>query len=484
MQIQELQSRRKRLTVVSIRHRNPFPRRLETDLTNYDFGGTVVYVIIVGAGEVGRSIAANLEDTHDVALVDRDGDVTEELTYSLDVLTIRGDGTDLETLREAGLEQAGLVIACTDNDETNAVVCGAAKATGDVFTIARVRRRTLLETWQGSKGAFGVDFMVCTDLLTAQAIFRISGLPSAHDVDTFAGGLIRMAEFDIPVDSPIADRTVREADCYDSLTFAAIFRDDEMVVTRGDTVIQAGDRVVVIGSPTSINDFANEVAMTPEEAEEVVIVGASEIGFQTAREFEDHGFRPRLIERDHGRAREVAESLPNTMVMESDATNQEFLAREHVGEADVVIAALDSDEKNLLVSLLADRLGVDRTVAIIENPEYADLFETVGVDVAINPREETAEEIIRFTRTDNTEKIAMLEHDRAEVIEIEVDSESVLVGREIVDATNDLPEGVVIGAISRDGAHITPRGSTVVQSGDHVIIFVAADALDEVIKVI
>jgi len=112
-----------------------------------------VYVIIVGAGEVGRSIAANLEDTHDVALVDRDGDVTEELTYSLDVLTIRGDGTDLETLREAGLEQAGLVIACTDNDETNAVVCGAAKATGDVFTIARVRRRTLLETWrQGSKG--------------------------------------------------------------------------------------------------------------------------------------------------------------------------------------------------------------------------------------------------------------------------------------------------------------------------------------------
>jgi len=220
----------------------------------------------------------------------------------------------------------------------------------------------------GLEGAFGVDFMVCTDLLTAQAIFRISGLPSAHDVDTFAGGLIRMAEFDIPVDSPIADRTVREADCYDSLTFAAIFRDDEMVVTRGDTVIQAGDRVVVIGSPTSINDFANEVAMTPEEAEEVVIVGASEIGFQTAREFEDHGFRPRLIERDHGRAREVAESLPNTMVMESDATNQEFLAREHVGEADVVIAALDSDEKNLLVSLLADRLGVDRTVAIIENP--------------------------------------------------------------------------------------------------------------------
>ncbi|MDF9746094.1 Trk system potassium transporter TrkA [Natrinema salsiterrestre] len=443
-----------------------------------------MYVIIVGAGEVGRSIAANLEETHNVAVIDRDAETVEELTYSLDVLAICGDGTDLETLREAGLEQAGLVIACTDNDETNAVVCGAAKAATDVFTIARVRRRTLLETWQGSEGAFGVDFMVCTDLLTAQAIFRISGLPSAHDVDTFAGGLIRMAEFDIPADSPIADRTVKEADCYDSLTFAAIFRDDEMVVTRGNTVIRAGDRVVVIGSPESINDFAEEVATTPDEAEEVVIVGASEIGFQTAREFEDHGFRPRLIERDHDRAREVAEDLPNTMVMENDATDADFLAREHVDEADVVIAALDSDEKNLLVSLLADRLGVDRTVAVIETPEYADLFETVGVDVAINPREETAEEIVRFTRADNTEKVAMLEHDLAEVIEIEVDEDSVLVGREIAAATNDLPEGVVIGAISRGGKHITPRGSTVVEPGDHVIVFVDAGALDDVLKLI
>jgi trk system potassium uptake protein TrkA len=400
------------------------------------------------------------------------------------VLTICGDGTDLEMLREAGLEQADLVIASTDNDETNAVVCGAAKAASDAFTIARVRRRTLLETWQGSQGAFGVDFMVCTDLLTAQAIFRISGLPSAHDVDTFAGGLIRMAEFDIPADSPIADKTVMEADCYDSLTFAAIFRDDEMVVTRGDTIIQGGDRVVVIGSPESINAFADEVARTPDEAEEVVIVGASEIGFQPAREFEDHGFRPRLIERDPDRAREVAEALPNTMVMENDATDAEFLAREHVDEADVVIAALDSDEKNLLVSLLADRLGVDRTVAIIETPEYAELFETVGVDVAINPREETAEEIVRFTRADNTEKVAMLEHDLAEVIEIEIGEDSVLVDRPIADAATDLPEGVVIGAISRGGKHITPRGSTIVQPGDHVIVFVDSAALDEVIELI
>ncbi len=444
-----------------------------------------MHVIVVGAGEVGRAIAANLADTHDVVVVDRDGDVAEELTYSLDVLAIQGDGTELETLREADVQRAGMVIACTDSDEANAIVCGTAKTESDAFTIARVRRRTLLETWQGSQNAFGVDFMVCTDLLTAQTIFRISGLPGAHDVEMFAGGLVRMAEFEVDADSPVADQSVSEADRYDSLTFAAIFRDDEMIVTRGNTVFRPGDRVVVIGSPDSVKGFASDVATPGDDGtEEVVIVGGGEVGFHAAREFEEHGYRPRLIEQDSDRARELAEALPETIVMQSDATDTEFLLREHVGEADVVVAALDSDEKNLLVSLLADRIGADRTVAVIENVEYVDLFETVGVDVVVNPREETAEEIVRFTRADHTEKVAMLEHDRAEVIELEIGTDSVLAGREIAEATADLPECVVIGAISRAGNLVTPRGTTVVQPGDHVVVFVDAAVLDDVIEVI
>jgi len=441
-----------------------------------------VRVIVVGAGEVGRTIAANLEDSHEVVIVDRDSTIIEELTYSLDVLAVEGDGTDIDTLEQAGIESAELVIACTDDDETNLVVCGAAKTRTDAFSIARVKRRTLLETWQGSQGAFGVDFMACTDLLTAQAIFRISGLEAAQDVEMFAGGLVRMAEFDIGPDSPIAGQSVEEADQYDSLTFAGIFRDDEMVVATGETELRSGDRVVVIGSPDSVGHFASDIVTTKHtDQKEVVIVGASEIGFQVARLFEEQGNRPRLIEQNHDRAREVAEQLPNTMVMESDATDAEFLEREHVDEADIVIAALDSDEKNLLVSLLARRLGVDRTVAVIEHPEYADVFETVGIDVAVNPREETAEDIIRFTRADHTEKVAMLEHDQAEVIEIEAGVDSILTGRKIAEVTSELPDGIVIGAISRGGDLVTPRGSTVVQPGDHVVLFVDSAVLDQVV---
>jgi len=444
-----------------------------------------VRVIVVGAGEVGRAIAANLQDSHEVVIVDCDSEIVEDLTYSLDVLAVDGDGTDIETLLEAGIESAELVIACTDDDETNLVVCGAAKTRTDAFTIARVKRRTLLETWQGSQGAFGVDFMACTDLLTAQAIFRISGLEAAQDVEMFAGGLVRMAEFDIGEESPIAGQSVQEADQYDSLTFAGIFRDGDMVVATGETMIRSGDRVVVIGSPDSVGHFASDIVTTKHvEQKEVVIVGASEIGFQVARLFEEQGNRPRLIEEDHDRARAVAEQLPNTMVMESDATDAEFLEREHVDEADIVIAALDSDEKNLLVSLLARRLGVDRTVAVIEHPEYADVFETVGIDVAVNPREETAEDIIRFTRADHTEKVAMLEHDQAEVIEIEAGVDSILTGRKIAEVTSELPDGIVIGAISRGGDLVTPRGSTVVQPGDHVVLFVDSAVLDQVVDLL
>ncbi|WP_114578365.1 Trk system potassium transporter TrkA [Saliphagus sp. LR7] len=442
-------------------------------------------VIIVGAGQVGHSIAANLQDSHDVVVIDNDDSIIDELTYSLDVLAIHGDGTEQKILREAGVKKAELVIACTDSDEVNVVVCGTAKTASDAFTIARVRQRTLLTTWEGSQGAFGVDFMVCTDLLAAQAIFRIAGLPATQDVEMFAGGLVRMAEFEIDSTSPIAGQTIQEADQYDSLTFAALFRGDEMQIAAGDATIRTGDRVVVIGSPESITSFATDITPTDEiKPDEIVIVGASEIGFQTAREFEEHGYQPRLIEQNHDRAREMAELLPNTLVLESDATDVKFLETEHIGDADLVVAALGDDDKNLLVSLLARRLNINRTVAVIENPDYTDLFEAVGVDVAVNPREETAEEIIRFTRTDYTEKIAMLEHDRAEVIEIEIDRDSILVGHDISTAVTHLPDEVVIGAISRGGKLVTPRGSTVVEPGDHVIIFVDSAALDQVLNVI
>jgi trk system potassium uptake protein TrkA len=443
-------------------------------------------VIIVGAGEVGSNIAASLAESHDVIVIDVDPVTVEELTYSSDILAIEGDGTSLETLADAGVDRADMLIASTDDDETNLVTCGTAKTTGDVFTIARVRNANFLDTWTKSEGAFGVDFMVSTNLLTASDIVRVVGLPAAVDVDPFAGGLVQMAEFEVTAESGIAGRTVEDADKFEALTFAALVRNGDVAIARGQTTIEAGDKAVVIGSPESVQAFSRTVApaKTPDEARDIVIVGGSDIGYHTAKLLEERGLEPRLIERDAARGRQLAENLPGTIVMEHDATDVEYLVGEHIDRADALIAATDSDEKNLLVSLLAKSIGVRRTVAVVEAGEYATLFETVGVDVAVNPREATAEEIVRFTQEGQVENLSLIEGRKAEVLEIEVDEESVLAGRTIQESVADLPQDVVIGAITRDQEFVVPRGDTVIESGDHVVLFASADALSPVMSAV
>ena len=438
-------------------------------------------VVIVGAGEVGTSIAKSLASDHDVVVIDIDPDRAEQVKYDLDVMTLPGDGTSISTLGTADVESADLFIASTDNDQTNLVACETAKTLAEPFTIARTKSVEYLRTWELTEKAFGVDFMVCSDLLSAENIVRVVGLPSAIDVDPFAGGLVQMAEFEIEAESPIAGQTVAEADRFESLTFAGLFRDDELILVRGDTRIEAGDRAVVIGSPESVQGFASDLTpeATPGDADEIVIIGGSKIGYQTARLLEERGLSPRIIEQNPERARYLAEELPNTLVMEHDATDTEFLAREHVDQADIVVAALDSDERNLLVSVLAKRLGTDRVIAVVDNGEYVTLFEEIGIDVAINPRQVTAEEITRFTHRGIAENIAVLEGDQAEVLELELTDASALINRPIREVAADLEANVVFGAITRNREFITPRGDTELCAGDHIVVFVESAFVDE-----
>ena len=437
-------------------------------------------IVIVGAGEVGSTTAESLAEEHDVVVVDIDPERVESMTYDMDVLPVEGDATDMATLEEAGIGESDMLIASTDDDEVNIIACGIAKTCGDPFTIARTKSPKYLRPWEQGKRAFGVDFMVCTDLLAAETIVGVTGLPTAQNVDTFAGGLVQMTEFGIPAESPVAGRTVAEADRFDSLTFAGIIRGEQVIVPRGNTVIEAGDDVVAIGSPESARKFGAAIAPQENGPRDVVIAGGGEIGYQTARLLEERGFSPRLIERDDGRARTLAEKLPKTTVFNGDATDQALLEQEKIGGADVLVAALETDQQNLLVTLLAGRMGAKRSIAIVESVDFVDLFETVGVDVAVSPRNVTAEEITRFTRSRRAENVAIIEGDQAEVLEFEVDAGSILLDRTIADAAADFPESVIIGAIARDGDLITPRGDTVVRSGDHVVVFAEADAFETV----
>jgi len=437
-------------------------------------------VVIIGAGEVGTSIAANLAGDHDVVVIETDAARAEQLKFDLDVLSIHGDGTSLEIQEEAQVDTADMFIASTDNDRTNLVACGTAKTLGDPFTIARTKSVEYLRTWERKHGAFGADYIICSDLLTAENIVRVIGLPSALDLDPFAGGIVHMAEFEIDDGSPVAGQTVAEADRFDSLTFAGLFRGEQLLIPEGSTVIEANDRAVVIGSPESVQSFAADIApgRSLEDANDIVITGGTQIGYHTARLLEERGLKPRLIEADQDRARDLAEDLPNTVVMQHDATDTDFLQREHVDEADILVAALNSDERNLLIAVLAKRIGVDRVVAVVDNTEYVTLFEEIGIDVAINPRNVTAEEITRFSFENTAENLAVLEDDQAEVLELELDPDSSMVGKTLIELDSELDGQFVFGAITRDNSFITPRGDTELKARDHVVVFVETSFAD------
>ena len=438
-------------------------------------------ILIIGAGDVGSNIARDLSESHDLTIIDRDSERIDTLTAQLDVTGIVNDGRSLMVLREAGLEQAEIVIASTDNDATNIMVCNAAKRAGDPHTIARVKDVGLFRVWQSSDSGFSVDSMLDVDLLAAQALVQTIALPGAQAVDMFADGLAEVAEFQIGEETPVTNCSIEEADRYPSLTFAGIIRDNDVLIPEGETVIQPDDCLIVIGSPSAVSRFATEISdrPAPESDDEIMVVGGDTLGYQIARLFEERGLSTQLVERDPERATWLANRLQESTVVEADATNVEEFGREQLPDIDLIVGAVD-DDTNYLLLQLAHEFGTAQTAAIVDDPQVLDLFEESGLDVVIHPEDIIAGEILEMVYQQRAESVSILEHDNAEVFEIVVDKESILAGDSLGDVARHLPSSFVIGSLIRGGTLRTPRGGTIFQTGDRVIAFVSAEEATEV----
>lgn len=443
-------------------------------------------IIIAGAGRVGRRVAAELDDRHDVVLVDNDANRIDGLGYELNVLTELGDSSQLDTLQQAGIEETDLLIASTDRDEINLLTCETAKALSDVTTVARVKNLKYIETYDRADDVFGVDFMVGTNLLTIGTAVGGTGLAAAKSFDVFAGGTVQLAEFEVDAESRLAGQTIEEADRFQALTFAAIVGPGETaIIPKGSTRIEVGDRLVVVGIPEAVHTFGEEFAHQGSETQNVLIVGGSDIGYHTAQLLEDRGLRPHLLEGNPDRARELSERLSKTTVRNTSPATRNFLKAEKTEDIDVVVAALDEDgEANLLVALQAKRMGVDRSVAVVDHGEHVELFEDAGVDIAVNPRRATAEEIIEFARDQSTQHVTVLESGEIEVVEIQLDRQSAPVGDSIQESMEMFPEGVVIAAVTRAGSYLIPRGDTVLETGDHVLVLAKSDVVEQTVELL
>ena len=435
-------------------------------------------IFIIGAGQVGTTIIQALHDEHELTVFDLDPARLEPLSHRYDVSTVEGNGASRMVLAEAGVTGADLLIACTSRDEANIVSAMISKAVSPrTTTVVRTTNPEYLDVWR--EGQLDVDFIVSSEVETAHAISRSIGVPAARQTDVFADGQVQLVEFDVDesTDRSILGVPLREARLPEDAKVASIIRGDTMILPRGDEQLHPGDRIVVIGSPAAALAWSALIAPGTEKVSDVVIFGAGRAGTAIARLLLDQGIGVRLIEANRDRARIVAEELPEARVFNATGIEPEFLERERIGDAQVGIFAMRDDMKNHYAATLARVHGIGFTIAIVHDAPALEVFEHSGIDVAVNPRGVTAEEIVRFAHDPRTQQVAMLEGDRYEVLDI-----TTRPGSEYVGLTfRDMPiRGALIGAIVRDGRAVFPRSDDVLRAGDRAIIFTESKRVPEV----
>ena len=437
-------------------------------------------IFVIGAGQVGATIVQALHEEHDLTVFDLDEERLAAVSQRYDVRTIDGNGASRRVLQEAGVKQADLVIACTSRDETNIVAAMISKALSQrTTTLVRTTNPEYLEVWR--EGQLDVDFIVSSEVETAHAISRTIGVPAARQTDLFADGQVQMVEFDVTdkASRGILGTPLRDARTPEDSRVAAIIRDQQAVIPRGAEAIQPGDRIVVIGSPQAAQQWGELISPGTGKVRDVVIYGAGRAGTAIARLLLEQDISVRMIEASRDRARAAATELPEARVYHATGFDPDFLERERIRDAHVAIFAMRDDLKNHFAATLAKVHGARFTIAIVHDAPSQEVFERAGVDVTVNPRQLTAEELVRFAHDPRTQQVVMLEGDRFEVLDIITQRNSEYVGLKF----KDMPiRGALIGAIVRDGRPVFPRSDEVLRPGDRVIVFTESQRVQEVEK--
>ena len=425
-------------------------------------------VIVLGAGHVGRALVEALYREHDLTVIDVDMRRLTEFADRYDVRTVQGDGTTRGVVRKAGVEEADLLLACSPREEANLVCAILASRLSGAKTVVRTTSMELLEAWRD--GEIEVDFMISPELETAHAIAGVVGLPAARQTDAFADGRVQVVEFDVPSDA--SDDTLigcplREAALPPDCKVATLIRSGRMIFPRGDEQIQPADRVVVIASPESARAWSQRLGREQHKIDDIVIFGAGRMGTTIGGLLVGQGLRVRLVDADRERAHDAAEGMPDVRVFHASAFDSTFLERQRIGQA-AAVYCMNDDAKNLYSAVLGKEHGVRLTIALAHDPTAVAVYERGGVDVAINPRQVAAEEMVRFAHDPRIHQIAMLEGDRFEILDITVRPDSQLVNRPL----DDLPaSNSLVGAVIRNDTVIFPHGSDALRPGDRVILF-------------
>ncbi len=437
-------------------------------------------IIILGAGQVGSSLAHSLAgEDNDITIVDHDATQLQILRDRLDVQTVFGKGSHPSVLEQAGGADADMLIAVTNSDETNMVACQiAATMHHTPVKIARVRAADYTQNTQlFGKGKLPIDYIISPEQLVTDYIERLINHPGALQVLDFADGRVQLVAVRAYHGGPLVGHELKDLRAHMpkiEARVAAIFRGGEAIIPEGNTIIQANDEVFFLAATKHIRAVMSELRRLDKPNRRIMIAGGGNIGRRLALATEKH-HNVKIIERDDKNARELSEELDSTIVLLGDAADENLLKEENIEHTHIYCAVTNDDEANILSAMLAKRLGVRRAMALINRTAYVDLVEASGaIDIAISPQQATIGSLLTHIRQGDVVKVHSLRRGAAEAIEAIAHGEphtSHVVGRTL-DEIN-LPPDTTIGAIVRGDKVIIAHHDTVIETDDHVILFLA-----------
>ena len=436
-------------------------------------------IIILGAGQVGASVAANLaSEANDITVVDDDATTLQDLQDRLDIRTIKGHASHPDTLSQAGADDADMIIAVTRNDETNMIACQVAYTLFHTPTkIARVRSVEYLKHMRlFTQEALPVDVLISPEQLVTDYIQRLIENPGALQVLDFAGGKVQLVAVHAYYGGPLVGHELRDLKEHMpgiDARVASIFREGKPITPEGDTIIEADDEVFFVAARKHIRAVMGELRKMDKPVKRVLLAGGGNIGMRLASAIEGR-YQVKIIERQEDRARMLSETLDKTIVLLGDAADEELLLEENIENTDVFCALTNDEEANILSAMLAKRLGARKVMSLINRASYVNLVQSGTIDVAISPQQATIGSLLTHIRRGDVVMVHSLRRGAAEAIEAIAHgdhSSSKVVGRAIDEIK--LPKGTTIGAIVRGEEVIIAHHDTVIEIDDHVILFLA-----------
>lgn len=444
-------------------------------------------IIIAGAGEVGFHLAKLLSyESQDITLIDTNKASLAHADSHLDIRVLRGDSTSIAILKEAKVANSDLVIGVTSSETTNITLCMLAKQLGCKKTIARISNTEFIHNKDEIRFSdLGIDELISPEALAADEIQLLLNQSAFNDTYEFDEGKLIMIGLSLPKVAPFVGKTVKEASyIFPELHFVpiAIQRKGTQftVIPRGDTIFNEGDQVYFITSKEGVNELYKLTGMEKKEIKNVMILGGSKVGFKTARDLSNKRFNVKLIEINKEKAFELSDNLPNALIINGDGRDVQLLQEENMDAMDAFVAVTGNSETNIMSCLVAKSKHVKKTIALVENMDYFQLSQSIGIDTLINKKLLAANTIFRYIRKGEVVALTRLSNLNAEILEFVVKPKSMVNKQFIRDL--DFPKAATIGGVIRNGEGIIALGDFKIMEGDRVVVCCLPEAIPKIEK--